>query len=286
MNINTSGKLYLVSTPIGNRQDITLRAIETLKMVDLIAAEDTRHSLPLLQHFAINKQLVALHEHNEHLQAEKLITRLKNGESIALISDAGTPLVSDPGYHLVQYAKLSGIQVVPIPGPCAAIAALSVSGLATDRFVFEGFLPAKSQLRLQRLKELREEPRTIILYEAPHRILDLLNDLQQVLGLDREIVIARELTKLFETIKSGKINEILNWMIEDVNQQRGEFVVVISGIEKREEPVNSVPMDSLLKLLLAELSVKKAAELAAKISGKRKNELYQRALELKSLPQK
>lgn len=281
MNINTQGILYIVATPLGNRQDITLRAIETLKTVDLIAAEDTRHSLVLLQHFNVSKPLFALHEHNEREQAEKLIQRLQQGESIALISDAGTPLISDPGYHLVQAVRDQNIRVVPIPGACAAIAALSVAGLPTDRFVFEGFLPAKSALRVQRLQVLQSETRTMVFYEAPHRICDLLDDLQKVFGGDRKMVIARELTKMFETIRSGSVSEIINWVAADANQQRGEMVVMVAGADKTIEQIETASVDEVLELLLSELTVKKAAELAAKLTGKRKNELYQRALELK-----
>lgn len=281
MNINTPGILYVVATPLGNRQDITLRAIETLKTVDVIAAEDTRHSISLLQMLGISKPMLALHEHNEREQAEKLVQRLKQGESIALISDAGTPLISDPGYHLVNAVRKQGLRVVPIPGACAAIAALSVAGLPTDRFVFEGFLPAKSQLRMQRLQALLSESRTIIFYESPHRIRDFLDDLQKVFGSDRYIVIARELTKLFETIHAGRVEDVISWMASDPNQQRGEFVVMVAGVEKAVEQTEVVAVDVILKLLLKELPMKKAAELAAKITGKRKNELYQLALELK-----
>jgi 16S rRNA (cytidine1402-2'-O)-methyltransferase len=281
MNINSFGTLYILATPLGNRQDITLRAIETLKTVDLIAAEDTRHSLPLLQHYGVNKPLLALHEHNENEQANKIIHRLQQGESVALISDAGTPLISDPGYHLVNQARAQQIRVVPIPGACAAIAGLSVSGLPTNRFVFEGFLPAKSQLRIQRLQLLLQETRTLIFYEAPHRIYDLLSDMQKVFGADRHIVVARELTKMFETIYSATINETLAWMDADANQQRGEFVVMVAGIEKSAEQTETVSVDLILKLLLPELPVKKAAEIAAKITGKRKNELYQYAVGMK-----
>jgi 16S rRNA (cytidine1402-2'-O)-methyltransferase len=281
MKINTQGILYVVSTPLGNRQDMTLRAIETLKNVDVIAAEDTRHSLPLLQHFSINTPMLALHDHNEREQAETLIGRLNQGESIALISDAGTPLISDPGYHLVQAVREAGVRIVPIPGACAAIAALSVAGLATDRFVFEGFLPAKTQARVQRLQGLSNEQRTMIFYEAPHRIKDLLDDLQKVFGDDRVVVLARELTKVYETIRSGKVAELIEWVASDPNQQRGEMVVMVAGAEKSAEQIESASTDEILELLLSELTVKKAAELAAKITNKRKNELYQRALELK-----
>ncbi len=283
MKINIQGIMYVVATPLGNRQDITLRAIETLKKVDVIAAEDTRHSLPLLQHFNINKPILALHEHNEREQAEKLVERLRQGESVALISDAGTPLISDPGYYLVQAVREAGIVIVPIPGACAAIAALSVAGLPTDRFVFEGFLPAKSQSRLLRLQALIEESRTMIFYEAPHRICDLLADLFKIFGGERRVVIARELTKLFETIYSAKLSELIDWVAADANQQRGEMVVIVAGREKMTEEMSSTTVDEILILLLSEVSVKKAAELAAKLTGKRKNELYQRALGLKNV---
>jgi 16S rRNA (cytidine1402-2'-O)-methyltransferase len=282
MKINTPGILYIIATPLGNRQDITLRAVETLKLVDLIAAEDTRHSSPLLQYLGINKPLIALHEHNERESADKLIQRLLQGESIALISDAGTPLISDPGYHLVNAVRNADIRIVPIPGACAAIAALSVAGLPTNRFIFEGFLPAKSQLRIQHLQVLVHEPRTMIFYEAPHRIQELLMDMQKVFGAERNIVIARELTKMFETIRAGSIAEIVAWMDADANQKKGEFVVIVEGIEKTEEQMDELSADAILKLLIDELPVKKAAEITAKITGKRKNELYQRALGFKA----
>lgn len=283
MNINTFGTLYVVAMPLGHRGDITLRALETLKSVDVIAAEDTRHSLPLLQHFGINKPLISLHEHNERVQVTNLLKRLEKGESIALISDAGTPLISDPGYFLVREVRASNIPVVPIPGACAAITALSVAGLPTNRFVFEGFLPAKSQQRIQHLQGLAQEQRTMVFYEAPHRILDLIEDLQKVFGSERQVTVARELTKMFETIHTGKLSEIIDWMTADKNQQRGEFVIVVEGNQKPPESAETIEVDMVLKILLDELPVKKAAELAAKITGKRKNELYQRALELKSL---
>ncbi len=280
MNINTKSTLYIVATPIGNRQDITLRAIEILKAVDLIAAEDTRHSAPLLQHLGINKPLLAFHDHNEKQAWDKVITKLKEGKSVALISDAGTPLISDPGYYLVHEAHQLGFKVEPIPGACAAIAALSASGLPTDRFVFEGFLPAKSQARQHKLSSFLNEVRTIVFYESPHRILDSISDMQIVFGSDRKLVIARELTKMFETIFSGTTAEVLAWMQADANQQRGEFVVMVGGVEKTDEQLEMSSADEMLKLLLAELPVKKAAEIAAKLTGKRKNALYQRALEL------
>lgn len=276
------GSLYIVATPMGNRQDITLRAIEVLKTVDLIAAEDTRHSAPLLQFLGIRTPLFSLHEHNERELAEKLIARLLEGEAIALISDAGTPLISDPGYHLVCHAREKGVKVVPIPGACAAIAALCAAGLPTDRFVFEGFLPAKSQSRQQRLKELQYESRTLIFYESPHRIGDLLSDMEKVVGGKRWVVIARELTKLFETIHAGEIAEVIAWMEADANQRRGEFVVMLAGAEPMVESQEAMSIDATPGLLLDELPVKKAVEITAKLTGKRKNEIYQRALQLKN----
>jgi 16S rRNA (cytidine1402-2'-O)-methyltransferase len=281
MNINNSlGVLYIVATPIGNLQDMSLRAVEVLKTVDCIVAEDTRHSQSLLQHFSITTPVTALHEHNERERTQQLLTRLLKGESLALISDAGTPLISDPGYHLVRALRIANIKIVPLPGACAAIAALSAAGLPTDRFVFEGFLPAKAGARLQRLKNLQSENRTMIFYEAPHRILDLLEALQEVFGDTREMVLARELTKLFETIKSGTISEILVWAKADSNQQRGEMVVMVAGssaITTAEE----FAVEKTLKILLAALPLKQAVEIAAEISGQKKNAIYDQALIIK-----
>jgi 16S rRNA (cytidine1402-2'-O)-methyltransferase len=269
------GSLYIVATPIGNLNDITARAIQTLSEVDLIAAEDTRHSRRLLQHLGINTSLVALHEHNERTDSSKLIGQLLQGQSIALISDAGTPLISDPGYHLVHTARQKGITIIPIPGPCALITALSASGLPTDRFVFEGFLPAKSSARVHRLTELQHESRTLIFYESPHRVLETLANMQTVFGHDREIVIARELTKLFETIIGGKIGELIKQPIE----QRGEFVLLVKGAAHQEEPLE-IEARRILEALLAELPLKQAVSLAAQISGIKKNQLYDLALKM------
>jgi 16S rRNA (cytidine1402-2'-O)-methyltransferase len=232
MNINSLGILYVVATPIGNLSDMTMRAIEVLKTVNCIVAEDTRHSQPLMQQYGIKTQTIALHEHNERERTLKLLERLQQGESIALISDAGTPLISDPGYYLVREARAAGIKVVPLPGACAAIAALCVAGLPTDRFIFEGFLPAKAGARLQRLERLANESRTMIFYEAPHRILDLLEALLEVFGGERQVVLAREITKLFETIKSDALNQLIPWVKADSNQQRGEFVVIVAGMQE------------------------------------------------------
>ncbi len=276
MNRNHFGTLYIVATPIGNLQDISLRAIEVLKTVHCIAAEDTRHSALLLQHFLINKPVLALHEHNERERANTILERLQQGESVALISDAGTPLISDPGYFLVREARGLGIKVVPIPGACAAIAALSAAGLPTDRFCFEGFLPAKSKQRLQQLELLRHETRTLIFYETPHRILECLQDMQTVFGAERQAVVARELTKLYETIHSASLVDLITWVASDANQQRGEIVLLVAGAP--EQAPEQADTDAMLKILLAELPLKQAVDLAAKLSGKRKNELYERAL--------
>ena len=282
MKINDFGILYIVSTPLGNLQDMSLRAVDILKQVDRIAAEDTRHSFTLLQHFAIKTPMISLHEYNERERVAQLLERLTQGESIALISDAGTPLISDPGYILVREARAAGIKVVPIPGPCAAIAALSVAGLATDRFVFEGFLPTKSKLRKERLAILSKETRTMIIYEAPHRIVDLLRDLEQQWGGQRKGVIARELTKIYETIYSGTFTEILQWLESDENQQRGEMVVIVEGAQETAAIEKTISTDHVLSTLLASLPLKQAVEIAAEITGQRKNELYKCALNTQS----
>lgn len=271
--------LYVVATPIGNLDDITARALRVLREVAVIAAEDTRHSARLLQHFGITTPLVACHEHNERDQGGRFLARLQGGEDVALISDAGTPLISDPGFHLVRQARAAGIRVVPVPGPCALIAALSAAGLPSDRFVFEGFLPAKTAGRLARLEQLKEEPRTLIFYEAPHRLLDCLADLERIMGADRLAVMARELTKAFETFQGLPLGKLRAWVAADGNQQRGECVLLVAGWQAPAE--NSVPAAALrvLELLLKEMPLKRAAALAAEITGVRKNLLYQAALE-------
>lgn len=269
-----SGTLYIVATPIGNLQDITARAIQTLKSVDLIAAEDTRHSKHLLQQFGINTPLIALHEHNERARSSTLIQRLQKGESIALISDAGTPLISDPGYYLAHIAHQHHIPIVPVPGPCALIAALSASGLPSDRFIFEGFLSAKKTLRFQQLSLLKNETRTLIFYEAPHRILHTLEDMTAIFGLEREAVLARELTKTFETILTGTLENLLMILQQNPIQQKGEFVILIKGAIPIENAAMNTETIRILEILLAELPAKQAAHLAAQITGKKKNELY------------
>ena len=274
------GSLYVVATPIGNLDDISARALTILRNVALIAAEDTRHSARLMQHFGIGTPLTACHEHNERDQGGRFLARMLAGDDVALISDAGTPLISDPGYHLVRQARAAGIAVVPVPGACALIAALSAAGLPSDRFIFEGFLPAKSAGRRARLEQVKEEPRTLIFYEAPHRILECLQDMQVVFGGERPALLARELTKTFETLKGMPLAELAAWVASDSNQQRGECVVLVAGWQAPEgEGAVSAEAVRVLNLLLAEMPLKRAAALAAEITGVRKNLLYQVALE-------
>ncbi|WP_439887595.1 16S rRNA (cytidine(1402)-2'-O)-methyltransferase [Pseudomonas sp. MBLB4123] len=277
------GTLYVVATPIGNLDDIGARALRVLGEVALIAAEDTRHSARLLQHFGIATPLAACHEHNERDQGGRFLARLQAGEDVALISDAGTPLISDPGYHLVRQARAVGVPVVPVPGACALIAALSAAGLPSDRFIFEGFLPAKAVGRRVRLEQVREEPRTLIFYEAPHRILECLQDMRAVFGDERPALLARELTKTFETLKGLPLGELCAWVAADSNQQRGECVVLVAGWQAPEgEEAISAEALRVLDLLLGEMPLKRAAALAAEITGVRKNLLYQAALERQS----
>lgn len=272
--------LYLVATPIGNLGDISSRALEILRTVDQVAAEDTRHSRRLLQHFGVDARLVAYHEHNEDRQTPVLLDRLLHGYSIALISDAGTPLVCDPGYRLVSAALENNIKVVPIPGPCAAIAALSASGLPTDRFVFEGFLPAKQGARIKYLQSLQSEQRTLVFYESCHRIAASLKDMASVFGNLRLAVMARELTKAFETIHKAKLSELVEWVEQDSNQQKGEIVLLVEGAQDSAE--ESDPMlKTLLPALVNELPVKQAAKIASMVTGLNKNDLYKRALKIK-----
>jgi 16S rRNA (cytidine1402-2'-O)-methyltransferase len=278
--VTDSGTLYVVATPIGNLDDISTRALRVLREVALIAAEDTRHSSRLMQHFGIGTPLAACHEHNERDHGERFTARLLAGEDVALISDAGTPLISDPGFHLVRQARALGIRVVPVPGACALVAALCAAGLPSDRFVFEGFLPAKSVGRKARLEQVREEPRTLIFYEAPHRILESLADMRDVFGAERPALLGRELTKTFETLRGLPLGELHDWVAADSNQQRGECVVLVAGWQAPEdEEAVSAEALRVLDLLLAELPLKRAAALAAEITGLRKNLLYQVALE-------
>ena len=275
----STGSLFIVATPIGNPQDMTPRALEVLSRVGLIAAEDTRHSGRLLQHFGIATPTTACHDHNERDKSARLVERMLAGEDMALISDAGTPLISDPGYHLVRAAREAGVRVCPIPGPCALVAALSAAGLPSDRFAFEGFLPAKASGRRQRLQALAAEPRTWMLYEAPHRLLECLEDMRDILGPERQVVLARELTKTFETIRGAPVGELVEWVRSDSDQQRGECVLVVEAMPARDEEAGLDPeAERVLDVLLEELPVKQAAALAAKITGQKKNRLYQLAL--------
>jgi 16S rRNA (cytidine1402-2'-O)-methyltransferase len=273
------GTLYLVATPIGNLGDISQRAIEVLGAVDLIAAEDTRHSQRLLNHLGIRTRMQAYHEHNEAVQAERLIGKLQQGNSIALISDAGTPLVSDPGYRLLEKAHQHGIKIVPVPGACAAIAAMSVSGLPTDRFTFEGFPPAKHGARISFLQALKSEQRTMVFYISCHRVVETLNDIKEVLGSDRLATFAREITKTYETIRKATLAELHDWVSEDEQQRKGEIVLVVAG-KVQEEP-DGLMVSNVLSALVDELPVKQAAKIAARITGKHKNDLYKAALVLK-----
>ena len=274
------GTLYIVATPIGNLADMTYRAVDVLRQVGSIVVEDSRHSAKLLQHYNINAPIYVLHDHNERENSLKLIEKLRQGIDLALISDAGTPLISDPGHLLVKLAVEQSVKVVPIPGASAAIAALSVAGLPNDRFCFEGFLPAKKQARINRLESLVHESRTLIFYEAPHRIVEALSDMLGVFGGERQVVIARELTKTFETVLRGSLSDILSIVENDENQQKGEIVVLVHGAEQ-EAGFDEQYRDRLLELLMAELPLKKAASLASELTGIRKNQLYERALQLK-----
>lgn len=271
--------LYVVATPIGNLGDMVPRAVEVLQKVDVIAAEDTRHSARLMTHFSIDTPLVAYHDHTDERQVLQLIDRLQKGESVALISDAGTPLVSDPGYRLVHAARQAGVRVVPIPGACAMVAALSASGLPSDRFSFEGFLPAKSGQRINRLKLLMVDDRTLIFYEAPHRIEACLRDMTEVFGGEREAAIAREITKTFETITCGSLNELGAFVASDSNQRKGEMVVMVRGKPKITEQTIDTEAERIMTILLNDLSVKQASQLGAEITGLKKKALYQWALE-------
>lgn len=274
-----TGVLYVIATPIGNLEDMTPRAVRVLAEVDLIAAEDTRHSGRLLQHFGIGTRMVSLHEYNERVKTEELMELLRAGRRVALISDAGTPLVNDPGLPLVRAAQAAGVPVVPIPGACAAIAALSVSGLPTDRFVFEGFPPARATARRAYFDRCRQETRTLIFYESPHRIKESLADMAAVLGPARPAMFGRELTKQFETLRRGTLAELMQWVTDDPDQQRGEIVLVVSGAEQAAPEIDT-EAERVLSILLKELPVKQATALAADITGIKKNALYRRALSL------
>lgn len=274
--------LYVVATPIGNREDISTRAIQTLEQVNCIAAEDTRHSRILLDFYGIKTPFIALHEHNERESAQGILARIQAGEAIALISDAGTPLLSDPGYFLVRQVQEAGLLVIPIPGACAPIAALSAAGLPTDRFCFEGFLPAKSSSRLKFLQQLVKETRTLIFFESPHRIMESLRALCEVFGQDREAAIARELTKKFETIRRDTLGALLEWLITDENQQRGEFVILVHGaILSPQEDEQDVRAREIIEILSKELPLAQTVKLTAAITGLKKNQVYDLALQSK-----
>lgn len=276
-----NGTLYVVATPIGNLQDITLRALDILKTADIVAAEDTRNTAHLLGHFGVSSKLVALHEHNERAAAPRIIEALQAGKTIALVSDAGSPGISDPGAILVRAVRAAGLSVVPLPGPSALICALSAAGLDAPHFLFYGFLPSKPALRRKELDNLKTLPYTLAFYEAPHRIVETVADLLQILGGEREITFARELTKLFESIHSCSLAEALDWLAGDPNRQRGEFVLLVSGAPVTENAGISDEAKHILQTLLSELPLKQAVKLAAEISGEKKNALYDLALQLK-----
>jgi len=276
---DTTAALYIVATPIGNLADISARAIEILSSVDLIAAEDTRHSKHLLQHHGIETSTISLHEHNEQQRSEVLLSRMVQGESIALISDAGTPLISDPGFRLVNMAREQGINVIPIPGACAVITALSASGLSAERFAFEGFLPSKASARRQVLESLENEPRTLIFYESPKRMVASLQDMLAVFGTERKACLARELTKMFETIVMLPLAELVEIVRNDPNHQKGEIVLLIEG-QSTVVDSDEAEQARVLQILLAELPLKQAASLTASILGIKKNKAYEMALKL------
>ncbi len=280
--MTSNGLLYVVATPIGNLSDITLRALEILKSVDAIAAEDTRHTSGLLSHFGIAKKLIAVHEHNEHQSAEKLLALLLAGQNIALVTDAGTPAVSDPGAIVVDLVRKAGVKVVPIPGASAVIAALSASGISQNGFLFYGFLPASGSARRKALEILKAQAVTLVFYEAPHRIIESVVDMAAILGAERRITIAREITKTFETIYSWELSKAEAWLQADANQQRGEFVLLVEAAAIKDAA--EIPEDTVrvLKLLLADLPLKQAVQLTTEITGEKKNVLYELALSLKS----
>jgi 16S rRNA (cytidine1402-2'-O)-methyltransferase len=278
------GRLYVVATPIGNLQDFSARARETLQACRWIAAEDTRHTGVLLKHFGIQTPQLSLHDHNEAERSIEIIARLREGDSVALVSDAGTPAISDPGFALVRAAAAAGIEIIAIPGPCAAIAALSIAGLPTDRFCFEGFLPARRAARMQRLELLAGEPRTLVFYESPHRIVEMLEDCAAAFDESRLATVVREATKLHETTYRGSLGDLLARAQNDADFVRGEIVLLIAGAADDEQTAGddrNALLDRTLRILLQELPLKQAAALAAQISGARDNEAYKRALQLK-----
>jgi 16S rRNA (cytidine1402-2'-O)-methyltransferase len=287
MSNDPVGRLYVVATPIGNLGDLSPRARAVLSDVALVAAEDTRHTGVLLKHFGIHTPQLSLHDHNEQQRASDIIQRLRQGDSVALVSDAGTPAISDPGFELVRAVAAAGFEIISIPGPCAAIAALSIAALPTDRFCFEGFLPARGAARRQRLQSLATEVRTMVLYEAPHRVRETLEDCAAVFGGERSAAVAREITKMHETTYRGSLRELLERAGADADFGRGELVVLIAGApqqladDERGADGHGGALDRALNILLAELPLKQAARLAAKITEARDNEAYKRALQLK-----
>lgn len=274
------GRLFVVATPIGNLDDMSARAVEVLRSVDLILAEDTRHSAALLKRFGIETPVSSFHEHNEAKLKQAIIAKLESGSDAAIISDAGTPLINDPGFELVRAAHEDGIQVIPVPGPSAVIAALSASGLPTDRFYFEGFLPTRREARRRRLRDLADRSETLIILESPHRLLAALEDMAEVLGADRMATIAKELTKVFETVRRDTLTSLRAWLGEREERQKGEFVIVVAGAGKTDTDQETQRHRQLLEILLSELPLKTAVRLAAAISGASRNQLYALALEL------
>ncbi len=275
-----SGVLYIVATPIGNLSDITIRAVEILKKVDAVLAEDTRHTKKLFDHYEIDSPLVAFHEHNENEKVDYILAQIGSGKSLALVSDAGTPLISDPGYNLVLEAKKNGISVVPIPGPSALIAALSSSGIECNNFTFFGFLPSKQSARLRLLKTKKSLNETIIFYESPKRILAALMDMLEVFGEKRQVCLAKEITKSFETILNDNLVNLIEYLTSDSSHQKGEFVIIISPANKLDLDEAQVQLEKILPILCAEMGASQAAKLAAKITGIDKKHCYKRAINL------
>ena len=280
MAFNMSGLLYIVATPIGNLSDITIRAVEILKKVDAVLAEDTRHTKKLFDHYGIESPLVAFHEHNENEKVNYILAQISSGKSLALVSDAGTPLISDPGYNLVLEAKKNGISVVPIPGPSALIAALSSSGIESNNFTFFGFIPSKQSARLKLLKTKKSLNETIIFYESPKRILAALMDMLEVFGEKRQVCLAKEITKSFETILNDNLVNLIEYLTSDSSHQKGEFVIIISPVNKVDLDEAQVQLEKILPILCAEMGASQAAKLAAKITGIDKKHCYKRAINL------
>ena len=281
IHAEATGTLYIVATPIGNLKDITYRAVETLEKVDWIAAEDTRHTAKLLQALAMHRPLISLHDHNEQARMVQLLEKLKRGENGALVSDAGTPLINDPGFHLVKLLRKEGVNVVPIPGPSAVITALCAAGLPTNRFSYEGFLPAKSQKRINVLTDLKDDTRTLVFYESPHRLMDTLPALAEAFGEERQMAVGRELTKTYEQFVSGSVRDVLDYFTENSDKVRGEFVLMVMGaiVEEDTDVTDHDPL--ILSMLKQGLPVKQISEIIADYSGEKKKLIYTRVLQLK-----